>query len=219
MDNLLDLLISLALLYLLTAVAASFIVEFGASWTNLRATGLKRFISRLLYKGSSLRLVSTAPNLQSLRLVPTVTNLQSLRLVSMAPNLQSLRLVPTVTNLQSLHLVSTAPISNPSVRCRPCRIATAQSPLGCQARRHRPFHLPSAAQGGILPARHRLGRQALSARAHPGPALRPGPAREHRIRPKLHSLPDLRLGDSRSGAGRSGAGQGAASISPRCRKS
>jgi hypothetical protein len=36
MDNLLDLLISLALLYLLTAVAASFIVEFGASWTNLR---------------------------------------------------------------------------------------------------------------------------------------------------------------------------------------
>ena len=51
MDNLLDLLIGLALLYLLTAVAASFIVEFGASWTNLRATGLKRFISRLLYKG------------------------------------------------------------------------------------------------------------------------------------------------------------------------
>ncbi|HRH71786.1 MAG TPA: hypothetical protein PLM62_01755 [Zoogloea sp.] len=53
MENLLDLLIGLALLYLLTAVAASFIVEFGASWTNLRATGLKRFIFRLLHKAES----------------------------------------------------------------------------------------------------------------------------------------------------------------------
>ncbi len=53
MENLLDLLIGLALLYLLTAVAASFIVEFGASWTNLRATGLKRFITRLLHKAKS----------------------------------------------------------------------------------------------------------------------------------------------------------------------
>ncbi|WP_374475548.1 hypothetical protein [Zoogloea sp.] len=48
MENLLDLLIGLALLYLLTAVAASFIVEFGASWTNRRAAGLKRAIIRLL---------------------------------------------------------------------------------------------------------------------------------------------------------------------------
>jgi len=55
MENLLDLLIGLALLYLLTAVAASFIVEFGASWTNLRAIGLKRFISRLLHKGGQPR--------------------------------------------------------------------------------------------------------------------------------------------------------------------
>ncbi len=53
MENLLDLLIGLALLYLLTAVAASFIVEFGASWTKLRASGLKHAITRLLHRSDA----------------------------------------------------------------------------------------------------------------------------------------------------------------------
>ena len=54
MLTLLELLIGLALSYLLVAVAASYVVEFIASYLNLRAKGLERFIAQSFGEGAHI---------------------------------------------------------------------------------------------------------------------------------------------------------------------
>lgn len=79
MLTLLELLIGLALFYLLVAIAASYVVEFIASYFNLRAKGLERFIAQSFGEGVHIENAAWArafyqhPLIQSLFTPTTLT--------------------------------------------------------------------------------------------------------------------------------------------------
>lgn len=79
MLTLLELLIGLALFYLLVAIVASYVVEFIASYLNLRAKGLERFIAQSFGEGVHIESAAWAsafyqhPMIQSLFTPTTLT--------------------------------------------------------------------------------------------------------------------------------------------------
>lgn len=72
MLTLLELLTGLALFYLLVAIAASYVVECMASYLNLRAKGLERFIAQSFGEGSA---IEQAPWAQAFYAHPVITSL------------------------------------------------------------------------------------------------------------------------------------------------